>query len=105
MLARSSAASRAPCAVARPIMRRAALHLGAAPLFARRALLAGAGLAYSLATGVRAMAAGGGAIPAPADVAAPPANASVTPSGLASVVLKAGNCVHSSSREKRLLPS
>jgi len=54
---------------------------------------------------VRAMAAGGGAIPAPADVAAPPANASVTPSGLASVVLKAGNGVHSSSREKRLLPS
>ncbi len=58
--------------------------------FARRVMLAGSvGLAaLGKGLGVRAMAAG--AIPAPPDVAAPPANASVTPSGLATLVLKAG---------------
>lgn len=54
----------------------------------------GAGLILTGATTAqpaRAMFGGGKTIPAPEDVAAPPKDAQVTPSGLASKVLKAGN--------------
>ena len=74
---------------ARSVPLRAAAS-GASSLM-RRALVGGI-VASGLAAhgGVRAMAAGG-AIPAPSDVAAPPADAKVTASGLAYKVLKAGS--------------
>jgi len=57
-----------------------------------RRVLVGGIVTSALAShgGARAMAAGG-SIPAPADVAAPPADAKVTASGLAYKVLKAGS--------------
>jgi hypothetical protein len=58
----------------------------------RRVLLGGlVASGLSAQSGARAMAAGGAPIPAPSDVAAPPADATVTPSGLASKVLTAGS--------------
>jgi hypothetical protein len=83
-------ASRSLSSVQRSVPLRAAAD-GATSLV-RRALLGGllvTGLSHS---GSRNMvAAAGGSIPAPEDVAAPPADAQVTASGLASKVLKPGS--------------
>lgn len=76
------------------MVRTAALRTAAsgADALMRRVLVGGI-VASGLAAhgGVRAMAAGGGAIPAPSDVAAPPADAKKTASGLAYKTLKAGS--------------
>ena len=63
---------------------------GAASLFVvRRTLLMGIASAGAVTGGARAMAAGG-TLPPPPDVAKPPANATFTASGLASLVVKPG---------------
>jgi hypothetical protein len=66
---------------------------GAASLLMARRTSVLVGLAVSGSLGARAMAAGG-SLPAPPDVAKPPANAQFTPSGLATLVIKPGTGAH-----------
>jgi hypothetical protein len=70
----------------------------------RRVLLGGlVASGLSAQSGARAMAAGA-PIPAPADVAAPPADATVTASGLASKVLTAGSGACSAAQRSAASP-